>query len=62
MRIQNVVRSVALAAACVLSASSNAAITDFYETFASGAQSWRNSNGASVLNWTASGGPDGAPM
>lgn len=46
-------------AALACTESANAAITDFYETFASGAQNWRNSNGASVLGWTASGGPDG---
>lgn len=46
-------------AALACSESANAAITDFHETFASGAQNWRNSNGASVLGWTASGGPDG---
>jgi hypothetical protein len=59
MPIQNLVRSAALAAACGFAGSASAAITDFYETFASGAQNWRNSNGASVLGWTASGGPDG---
>jgi len=55
-----VTASLVLAAtALACSASAGAAITDFYETFASGAQNWRNSNGASVLGWTASGGPDG---
>ncbi len=43
----------------VCSTGADAAITDFYETVASGAQDWRNSNGAAILNWTASGGPDG---
>jgi hypothetical protein len=60
MRTKTVLPSAALTAACGFAASAGASITDFYETFASGAQNWRNSNGASVLGWTASGGPDGA--
>ncbi|MFM7260996.1 MAG: PEP-CTERM sorting domain-containing protein [bacterium] len=46
--------------AMLIAAPSSAAITDFYETFASSAQNWRNSNGASVLNWSPSGGPGNA--
>jgi hypothetical protein len=46
--------------AVIVASQASAAITDFSENFATGAQNWRNSNGASVLNWNASGGPDGA--
>jgi hypothetical protein len=38
----------------------SAGIIDFRESFASGAANWRNSNGASILNWSAAGGPGGA--
>jgi hypothetical protein len=41
-----------------VAAHASAAITDFSENFAAGAQNWRNSNGASVLAWSATGGPD----
>jgi hypothetical protein len=41
-----------------VAANASAAITDFSENFAAGAQNWRNSNGASVLAWSATGGPD----
>lgn len=50
--------SVVAASQLVASSSASAAITDFSETFAAGAQNWRNSNGASVLAWSATGGPD----
>ncbi|MFM1867611.1 MAG: hypothetical protein RL591_1019 [Planctomycetota bacterium] len=49
----------AVAVVGCVAASSSAAITDFTENFATGPQNWRNSNGASVLNWSATGGPDG---
>jgi hypothetical protein len=49
----------AVAVVGCVAASSSAAITDFTENFAAGPQNWRNSNGASVLNWSATGGPDG---
>jgi len=52
--------ALALAFASVVGMPVSAAITDFSETFVTGPQNWRNSNGASVLGWTASGGPGDA--
>jgi hypothetical protein len=48
----------AVAVSCVVSHAS-AAIVGFNESFASGSANWRNSNGATDLAWSATGGPNG---
>lgn len=62
MQTMNAGRAASIAAVVAVSQSfacvASAAITDFYENFAGGAQNWRNANGASVLAWSANGGPD----
>lgn len=50
--------AVAVAVSCVVSHAS-AAIVGFNESFTSGSANWRNSNGATDLAWSATGGPGG---
>lgn len=43
-----------------LAASSQASINGFVEDFGADAANWRNFNGSAVLEWVATGGPDGS--
>lgn len=47
-------------AAATLGASAQAAVVPFTEDFVDGPADWRDQAGASLLDWTASGGPDGS--
>lgn len=50
----------ALPLALALSGAASADIVGFREDFTAGPANWRNANGASVLAWSATGGPSGA--
>lgn len=54
------ITSAAVFACGTLVSCSLAGINGFVETFSAGAANWRNSNGASVLAWSPSGGPGDA--